>query len=86
MDNDSLAAHLAVEADADLLLMMSNVEGIYTLPPGQDGAKLLRTYNPAFNGTIQFGSKSKAGLGGMESKVSKVEPLARAASITISFI
>ncbi|XP_040071488.1 delta-1-pyrroline-5-carboxylate synthase [Ixodes scapularis] len=69
MDNDSLAAHLAVEADADLLLMMSNVDGIYTRPPGQDGAKLLHTYNPSFNGSIQFGSKSKVGLGGMESKI-----------------
>lgn len=70
-DNDSLAAHLAVQADADLLLMMSDVEGIFTHPPNQDGAKLLHTYNPAFNGTIKFGSKSKAGLGGMESKVSQ---------------
>lgn len=69
MDNDSLAAHLAVEADADLLLMMSNVDGIYTRPPGQDGAKLLHTYNPSYNGSIQFGSKSKVGLGGMESKI-----------------
>lgn len=68
-DNDSLAAHLAVQADADLLLMMSDVDGLYTQPPHQDGAKLLHTYNPAFNGTIKFGAKSKAGLGGMESKI-----------------
>ncbi|XP_064465718.1 delta-1-pyrroline-5-carboxylate synthase-like [Ornithodoros turicata] len=69
MDNDSLAAHLAVEAGADLLMLMSNVEGIYTKPPSMDGAKLLHTYNPAFNGCIQFGSKSKVGLGGMEAKI-----------------
>lgn len=83
-DNDSLAAHLAVQADADLLLMMSDVEGIFTHPPNQDGAKLLHTYNPAFNGTIKFGSKSKAGLGGMESKIKAASwALERGVSVVI---
>lgn len=83
-DNDSLAAHLAVQADADLLLMMSDVEGIFTQPPNQDGAKLLHTYNPAFNGTIKFGSKSKAGLGGMESKIKAASwALERGVSVVI---
>ncbi|XP_022669735.1 delta-1-pyrroline-5-carboxylate synthase-like isoform X2 [Varroa destructor] len=69
-DNDSLAAHLAVEADADLMVIMSNVDGLYTQPPGQDGSKLLYTYSPLYSESVVYGEKSKVGMGGMESKIS----------------
>lgn len=69
-DNDSLAAMLAAEVQADLLILMSDVDGIYNLPPSQDGAKLLHTFSSDQRGTIQFGEKSKVGTGGMDSKVS----------------
>ncbi|KAG8174198.1 hypothetical protein JTE90_021770, partial [Oedothorax gibbosus] len=69
-DNDSLAAHLAAEVQADLLILMSDVNGIYTLPPGQDGARFLYSYCPSLDGNVVFGEKSGVGLGGMESKVS----------------
>nr|XP_042896618.1 delta-1-pyrroline-5-carboxylate synthase isoform X2 [Parasteatoda tepidariorum] len=68
-DNDSLAAHLAAEMNADLLVLMSDVDGIYTLPPDQDGARFLYSYCPSLDGNIHFGEKSSVGLGGMESKV-----------------
>ena len=69
-DNDSLAAHLAVEVGADLLILMSDVDGVYNLPPGTDGSKLLKTYSPKHEEMIRFGSRSSVGSGGMESKVS----------------
>lgn len=68
-DNDSLAAMLAAEVQADLLILMSDVDGIYNLPPWQDGAKLLRTFSSDQRGNIKFGQKSKVGTGGMDSKV-----------------
>lgn len=68
-DNDSLAAHLAAEVEADLLILMSDVDGIYTLPPGQDGARLLHSYCPSLDGNVTYGEKSGVGLGGMQSKV-----------------
>lgn len=68
-DNDSLAAMLAAEVHADLLVLMSDVDGIYNLPPWQDGAKMLHTFSSDHRGTIKFGQKSKVGTGGMDSKV-----------------
>ncbi|EGI69634.1 Delta-1-pyrroline-5-carboxylate synthetase [Acromyrmex echinatior] len=68
-DNDSLAAMLAAEVQADLLVLMSDVDGIYNLPPWQDGAKMLHTFSSDLRGTIKFGQKSKVGTGGMDSKV-----------------
>lgn len=68
-DNDSLAAMLAAEVQADLLILMSDVDGIYNLPPWQDGAKLLHTFCSDQRNSITFGEKSKVGTGGMDSKV-----------------
>ena len=83
-DNDSLAAHLAVEVGADLLILMSDVDGVYDLPPGTDGSKLLRVYCPKNHSQILFGSQSKTGTGGMESKVSSaVWALDRGTSVVI---
>lgn len=68
-DNDSLAARLACEVNADLLILMSDVDGIYTCPPSEEGARLINTYCPEHAVTIQYGKKSRVGLGGMDSKV-----------------
>lgn len=73
-DNDALAAYLATEINADLLVLMSDVDGVYNKPPGSEDARLLSTFTPMNvqreQGNIEFGSKSSVGLGGMESKVS----------------
>ncbi|KAM6951850.1 delta-1-pyrroline-5-carboxylate synthase [Aplochiton taeniatus] len=68
-DNDSLAARLAVEMKADLLIALSDVEGLYDSPPGTDDAKLIDTFYPGDQQSITYGTKSRVGLGGMEAKV-----------------
>lgn len=68
-DNDSLAAMLAAEVQADLMVLMSDVDGIYTKPPSQEGARLLCTYTPDMKDHVKFGKKSHVGTGGMDSKV-----------------
>ncbi|CAK8678590.1 unnamed protein product [Clavelina lepadiformis] len=70
-DNDSLAARLAVLTNTDLLVLVSNVEGLFTAPPGAENSKLLHTYSTNTNNMdgIEFGKKSSVGLGGMDSKV-----------------
>lgn len=68
-DNDSLAAMLAAEIQSDLLILMSDVNGIYNKPPWEQGAKFLYTFTSDLRHTIEFGQKSKVGTGGMDSKV-----------------
>jgi len=35
-DNDRLAARVATMASADLLVLLSDVDGLYTAPPGEN--------------------------------------------------
>ncbi|ERN08053.1 hypothetical protein AMTR_s00012p00263260 [Amborella trichopoda] len=69
-DNDSLAALLALELKADLLVLLSDVEGLYSGPPGEPKSKLIHTYiKEKHYEKITFGDKSRVGRGGMTAKV-----------------
>ncbi|XP_061996317.1 delta-1-pyrroline-5-carboxylate synthase isoform X1 [Rosa rugosa] len=69
-DNDSLAALLALELKADLLVLLSDVEGLYSGPPSDPRSKLIHTYIKEKHQTeITFGDKSRVGRGGMTAKV-----------------
>nr|GEV04619.1 delta-1-pyrroline-5-carboxylate synthase-like [Tanacetum cinerariifolium] len=69
-DNDSLAALLALELKADLLVLLSDVDGLYSGPPSDPQSKLIYTYiKEKLENTITFGDKSRLGRGGMTAKV-----------------
>ncbi|PWA95082.1 Aldehyde dehydrogenase, C-terminal [Artemisia annua] len=69
-DNDSLAALLALELKADLLMFLSDVDGLYSGPPSDPQSKLIYTYIEEKHGnTITFGDKSSLGTSGMTTKV-----------------
>ncbi|KAF8396846.1 hypothetical protein HHK36_018481 [Tetracentron sinense] len=69
-DNDSLAALLALELRADLLVLLSDVDGLYNGPPSDPQSKLIHTYiKEKHQGEITFGDKSRVGRGGMTAKV-----------------
>ena len=69
-DNDSLAALLAVDLHADLLLILSDIDGLYDAPPSEPGARLIRTYSRQVHGKdTKMGGKSTMGRGGMQAKV-----------------
>ncbi|XP_050348585.1 delta-1-pyrroline-5-carboxylate synthase isoform X2 [Nymphalis io] len=83
-DNDSLSALLAAEIQSDLLIMMSDVDGIYNKPPWEDGARMIHTYTSKERDQVQFGQKSKVGTGGMDSKVNAATwAMARGVSVVI---
>ncbi|XP_049872427.1 delta-1-pyrroline-5-carboxylate synthase isoform X2 [Pectinophora gossypiella] len=83
-DNDSLSALLAAEIQSDLLIMMSDVDGIYNKPPWEDGAKMMHTYTSKDRDQVEFGKKSKVGTGGMDSKVNAATwAMARGVSVVI---
>ncbi|KAJ0411946.1 hypothetical protein ATCC90586_009903 [Pythium insidiosum] len=67
-DNDSLAALVGGEIEADLLMLLTDVEGLYSKPPTQPGAKIISVFN--FDGSdFEIGEKSSVGRGGMGSKI-----------------
>ncbi|KAK8688853.1 hypothetical protein V6N13_087591 [Hibiscus sabdariffa] len=69
-DNDSLAGLLAVEVKADLLVLLSDVEGLYSGPPSDPDSKLIHTYiQEKHQAEITFGDKSRLGRGSMTAKV-----------------
>ena len=69
-DNDSLASRLAVEIHADLLILLSDVEGLYKIQPGLRGLQLIHTYRPHEDGMdVNYGEKSRIGADSMNSKV-----------------
>jgi len=69
-DNDSLASMLAIQFDAKAMVCLSDVEGVFTAPPGSEGAELITAYNPDHKeGGVEFGEKSSVGRGGMEAKL-----------------
>jgi len=71
-DNDRLAALVAVLVDADALILLSDVDALYDMPPSKAGAK--RIERVAFGDELAEveigGSGSSVGTGGAVTKVS----------------
>ncbi|MDR1815223.1 MAG: glutamate 5-kinase [Clostridiales Family XIII bacterium] len=71
-DNDSLAARTANLWNADLLILMTDVDGVYDASPKErEDARLIEEVADAgalLDG-IEIGAKSSWGTGGMESKI-----------------
>mmetsp|Transcript_6823 Transcript_6823/g.19678 ORF Transcript_6823/g.19678 Transcript_6823/m.19678 type:complete len:819 (+) Transcript_6823:202-2658(+) len=69
-DNDGLAALLAVQLNADLLMLCTDVDGLFTGNPADPASEYIPTYCPdVHKELIQFASKSTNGRGGMMAKV-----------------
>jgi len=80
-DNDVLAAQVAILVRARLLVLLTEVEGVYTRTPGEVGAALVEEGSRAREAV--FGAGSALGRGGMRSKVIAAEMAAAAGIPTV---
>lgn len=71
-DNDTLGARVATSVKADLLILLTDIDGLFTADPNKDAnAKLLTQVNeitPQIE-AIAGGSSSAVGTGGMATKI-----------------
>ncbi len=71
-DNDRLAARVATMASADLLILLSDIEGLYTAPPKDDPSARLIPVVPRITFEIEAmagGAASELSRGGMRTKI-----------------
>lgn len=69
-DNDGLAAKLALQLRADLVVLMTDVDGVFTGPPKAPDSKLIDVWCPKVHDEIiKIGEKSAHGRGGMAAKI-----------------
>ncbi|MBI5155559.1 glutamate 5-kinase [Candidatus Poribacteria bacterium] len=71
-DNDMLSAIMAAKLGADLLVILTDIDGLFTSPPAQDAAARLIEVVPKVTTEIERlggGSGSRLGRGGMATKV-----------------
>jgi len=73
-DNDHLGVLVAGAVGADLVIILSDVEGLYTADPKETDAELIRTVEeitPELKESLN--GKSKLGRGGIQSKINAAE-------------
>jgi glutamate 5-kinase len=80
-DNDALAAQVAVLVRARLLVLLTEVDGVYSRAPGTPGAERLE--EGALARDAVFGAGTALGRGGMRSKVLAAEMAAAAGIPTV---
>ncbi|WP_040434698.1 glutamate 5-kinase [Schaalia vaccimaxillae] len=70
-DNDRLAAYIAQMVQADALVLLTDVDGLYTAPPSHPGAELIEKVSSTDDlmSVLVTGTGSKVGSGGMVTKV-----------------
>ncbi|WP_346138196.1 glutamate 5-kinase [Streptomyces coeruleofuscus] len=84
-DNDRLAALVAHLVHADLLVLLSDVDGVYDGDPGKPGtSRIAEVRDPAELAGVEIGSAGKAGVGtgGMVTKVEAAR-IAAAAGVPV---
>ena len=74
-DNDELASLIAAQIDADKLIILSNVEGVYTGNPAVPESELIPVIDPKSWWPDICSTKSAHGRGGMITKVNNAKKM-----------
>lgn len=75
-DNDTLAAYVSIEVDAELLVILTDVDGLYKGDPGRlNGVDLIRVVEEVTPEIESWADKSGKGFGGMYTKVQAAKTL-----------
>jgi glutamate 5-kinase len=85
-DNDNLSALVSNLLHADLLLILSDIEGLYTADPRKDANATLISDVREINDEVRAlatGSKTGLGVGGMSTKIQAAELATRAGTAVI---
>jgi glutamate 5-kinase len=80
-DNDRIAAKIAVEVDALHLVILSDIDGLYTGDPDDKSSELIRRVHAGhynWRKHVSKGKKSKNGTGGFDTKGAAAEEAALA--------
>jgi glutamate 5-kinase len=72
-DNDILSVLVAGAICADLVIILSDVDGLYTADPSEPGAQLIKTVDSITADIASLTGKSKRGRGGIKSKIKAAE-------------
>ena len=80
-DNDALAAQVAVLTNARLLVLLTEVDGVYSRAPGNAGAELLD--DGSLTSDVRLGRGTGLGRGGMGSKIAAAQLAAGAGIPTV---
>ena len=75
-DNDTLAAYVAEGIDADVLIILTDVNGLYTGHPEKTESKLVRIVDEVTPEVENWASRDGKGFGGMFTKVQAAKKLA----------
>jgi glutamate 5-kinase len=81
-DNDELAGLIASQINADKLIILSNIEGVYTSNPNEPGAELIELMDPDNRWINVSSEKSSLGRGGMISKLSTARKMSKLGIMT----
>jgi glutamate 5-kinase len=82
-DNDQLAGLVASMIDAEALIVLSNIDGVYDRPLEEKGAKLMSIYHPGKDAhRVRAGHASSFGRGGIQTKLETSRLLAAQGVVT----